>query len=404
MKHPVLSLSLLLSIGLTAFAADRSTTDSTTVYFRQSHINIDTAYMGNGHCLDSVFSRKADRWRLRAVSVSGAASPEGSESFNRYLSRHRAGAIFDTFDSHGFLTDSVSTSFSYLGSDWDGLREMVRLDSLVPSRERVLQLLSLIADGEVSDPLARLKALDGGEPYRYMYHNLFPSLRRSTIVLDYAYPLPEILPPGPLPEPEVTVAPPAFSLPFEIPGRARKPFYMALKTNLLYDAALLPNIGAEFYIGRNWSLTADWMYGWWDRDSSHYYWRAYGGTLGARRWFGRRAKEKPLTGHHLGAFAGIVTYDFELGGTGYMGGRPRGTLWDRRNIICGIEYGYSLPIGRRLNLDFSIALGYLGGKVIKYKPRDHFYEWESVRNFRWFGPTKLEVALVWLIGHGNTNK
>ncbi|MDE6378129.1 MAG: DUF3575 domain-containing protein [Duncaniella sp.] len=281
---------------------------------------------------------------------------------------------------------------------------MVQRDSLVPSRRKVLQLLARIVDGDDSHPLASLKALDGGEPYRYMYQRLFPSLRKSTLVLEYAYPKLTAVPIAPLPEPEVSTTPPELYLPALATAKVVKPFYMALKTNLLYDAALIPNIGAEFYVGKNWSLTADWMYGWWDRDASHFWWRAYGGTIGARRWFGRKAEEKPLTGHHLGAFAGVITYDFELGGTGYMGGLPGRTLWDRCNYICGIEYGYSLPIARRLNLDFTIGLGYLGGKVIKYEPRDDFYEWKSVRNFRWFGPTKLEVSLVWLIGRGNINQ
>ena len=71
---------------------------------------------------------------------------------------------------------------------------------------------------------------------------------------------------------------------------------MSLSTNMLYDALALPNIGAEFYLGKNWSITGNWMYGWWDNDSQHRYWRAYGGYLAVRKWFGKAANEKPLTG------------------------------------------------------------------------------------------------------------
>ncbi len=195
------------------------------------------------------------------------------------------------------------------------------------------------------------------------------------------------------------------ALPFmTMKSDAGKPFYMAVKTNMLYDAALLPNLGAEFYVGKNWSVFGDWMYGWWDRNSTHFYWRAYGGTVGVRRWFGRAADLKPLTGHHLGLFAGAVTFDFELGGQGYMGGVPKGTLWDRALVVAGVEYGYSLPVTPRLNIDFTIGLGYMGGKVIKYSPYENFYRWESTDRMNWVGPTKLEVALVWLIGHGNVNR
>lgn len=145
------------------------------------------------------------------------------------------------------------------------------------------------------------------------------------------------------------------------------------------------------------------MYGWWDIDRTHYYWRAYGGTLGARRWFGKAARRKPLTGHHVGVYAGIVTYDFELGGRGYMGGKPHGTLWDRFNVVAGVEYGYSLPVSRRLNIDFSIGIGYLGGTYYEYVPKDRYYIWQSTHRLRWFGPTKAEISLVWLVGRGNYN-
>lgn len=100
----------------------------------------------------------------------------------------------------------------------------------------------------------------------------------------------------------------------------KRPFYMAVKTNMLYDALLVPNIGVEFCLGKNWSVAGNWMYAWWKSDRKHNYWRIYGGDLEVRRWFGRKASEKPLTGHHVGLYGQIVTYDFELGGKGYLGG------------------------------------------------------------------------------------
>ena len=87
-----------------------------------------------------------------------------------------------------------------------------------------------------------------------------------------------------------------------------------------------------------------------------------------------------------------------------MGGLPGGTLWDRCNINAGIEYGYSLPIGRRLNLDFTIGIGYIGGKYYEYVPRDGHYVWQSTHRLNWVGPTKAEVSLVWLIGCDNYNR
>ena len=170
---------------------------------------------------------------------------------------------------------------------------------------------------------------------------------------------------------------------------------MSLKTNLLYDAALVSNIGAEFYLGKGWSVGANWMYAWWNSNKRHNYWRIYGGELDIRKYFGRRAQTKPLTGHHLGLYGQMLTYDFETGGTGYQ---------SKLSYGVGIEYGYSLPLGRRLNLDFGIGIGYLGGEYKKYDPIDGHYVWKETKQRHWFGPTKAEVSLIWLIGRGNYNE
>ena len=179
--------------------------------------------------------------------------------------------------------------------------------------------------------------------------------------------------------------------------------YFAVKTNLLYDALAVPNIGVEFSLGKRWSVAADWMYAWWSKNSKHRYWRIYGGGVSARKWFGKASEVKPLQGHHIGLNAQMFTYDFEFGGKGYMAGEPGSNMWDRMNYSIAAEYGYSMPIARRLNLDFSIAAGYMGGRYYKYIPLDNHYVWQATKDRNWWGPTKLEISLVWLLGHGNYN-
>jgi hypothetical protein len=175
-----------------------------------------------------------------------------------------------------------------------------------------------------------------------------------------------------------------------------KPFYMSVKTNMLYDAAIVPNVGVEFYLGKNFSINGNWMYSWWKSDKVAWYWRTYGGDLAVRYWFGKAANEKPLTGHHVGLYGQIVTYDFEVGGRGYLG--------DRWSYGAGAEYGYSLPVKPRLNIDFNIGVGYLGGEYKEYLPIDGHYVWQVTKRRHWFGPTKAEISLTWLLGRGNENK
>jgi len=183
-----------------------------------------------------------------------------------------------------------------------------------------------------------------------------------------------------------------------------KSAYVVLKTNLLFDALLIPNIGTELYVGKDFSVGLDWNYAWWSCRERNRYWRIYGGDIYFRWWFGDKARNKPMTGHHLGLYIQAFTYDFEFGGKGQMGGAPGSNMFSRMNFGAGAEYGFSLPVSRRINFDFTIGVGFFGGKYYEYKPVDGHYVWLSTRNRRWFGPTKAEVSLVWLLGRNNVNK
>lgn len=413
-----ITIALYIAVSLSGLVSAGELTDSAEIHFRQSRSVLEPEFKNNRVALDSIsnrmdmFEREGSDYRLKSVKVIGGASPEGSVDINRRLSERRAESIFRYFSGYVVMPDSI-TSFDFIGRDWKGLYELASVDSNVPYRDDVMKLVSDILvsireDGsDNAGNLLRLKQLHSGIPYDYMYRNIFPKLRESRLYIEYE---PVIRHIAQIPAPLPTLLPVAFDMHCPLinahvnPSNPSRPFYMALKTNMLYDAVALPNIGAEFYLGKNWSIAANWMYGWWDNDHSHRYWRAYGGDLTLRHWFGHKAEEKPLTGHHLGIYGGVVTFDFEFGGTGYMGGLPGRTLWDRCCLTAGVEYGYSLPVSRRINIDFTIGLGYLGGKYIKYVPVGPYYKWESTNRLNWFGPTKAEVSLVWLIGHDNYNR
>lgn len=408
-------VSIAITLGAVSAVAGQTLEDSVLIHFRQSKVDLDTTYMNNREALDHVrqqikaFHRPDSDLVLLNVEVTGGASPEGSVRFNEWLSKERAARIYDYMDSRMILPDSV-TSRKLLGRDWRGLLRMVEVDPSVPYRDEVIELLGEIiakydlGETELDHNLRRLKELRSGEPYLYLYRHQFPYLREANIVLTFGRPLHKL-------DYRVTGVPfdgltwpdgaPVFDI---VAPKGDRPFYMALKTNMIADLLALPEIGAEFYLGKYISVVGNWMYGWWDKDRTHRYWRAYGGDLAVRWWFGRAAHDKPLTGHHVGVYGGVVTYDFEFGGKGYMGGLPGRNLWDRCMHYFGAEYGYSLPIKRRLNIDFTLGLGYMGGKYIEYVPKGRCYCWQATKRKHWYGPTKLEVSLVWLIGHGNYNQ
>ena len=407
MKRPFLLLLFLLLLGHSRAqeAGPGRGTDSVRVYFRQGDSRLDPYFRENGARIRAFTERfrgllQDPSRRIRGLRVTAGASPEGSTALNQRLSERRAEAIRQTVSGY-FPHEFGWLSTVPRGIDWEGLERLVQEDLYMPYRHEVLDILRYTPewvshDGRVDDGRKRrLALLGGGHAWRYMENRLFPELRASTLhvwyeqeqaqesVKDTVYILPPE-PAGPVPAP-----------------RGRKPFYMALKTNLLYDAVLLPNLGLEFYLGRGWSIAGNWMYTWLKSDRRHRYHRIYGGDLEVRRWLSYG--KKPLTGHHVGLYGQLLTYDLEWGGKGYLGGR-----WSYGG---GIAYGYSAPIGRRLNLDFTIGVGYLGGEYFEYVPKGwcethqkECYLWQATRQRRWFGPTKAEVSLVWLLGHDNVNK
>jgi hypothetical protein len=121
-----------------------------------------------------------------------------------------------------------------------------------------------------------------------------------------------------------------------------------------------------------------------------------------RKYFGKASRDKHFTGHHLGLYGGVILYDFlAFGKKGYMSGHPGENLMDRPTYLAGLEYGYSLPIARRLNLDFVIGVGYQSGQFNEYKYQNYCYVWQSFKQQRYFGPTKAEITLTWLLGDRN---
>lgn len=415
-------VGILLAFSLFASAQTHMIADSAAIHFPLSHYDISLSMNSNKAEIERItdfihrYSDPSSGYALRSIKVVGGASPEGSVEINERLSRRRAAAIFDYVSQRETLPDTAVT-FIFLGRDWKGLRDLVENDTQVPFQAEVLALINeTIADSldntvAADRNITKLRRLHNGVPYRYITAKLFPALRASRLFVEYESPaLRDIV--------AVPDAPADTFIIYEATedfievvtetapdGKSDcKPLYLNFKTNMLYDALALPSVGAEFYVGKKWSLGINWTYGWWSKDKRHRYWRAYGGDVNMRRWFGHKADEKPLTGHHLGLYAGIVTYDFEFGGKGYMGGLPLRTLWDRCNYTGGIEYGYSAPISRRLNIDFTLGIGYLGGKYLEYVPQGNRYVWQRTMRLQWFGPTKAEISLVWLIGCDNYNR
>ena len=421
-KKIVMVVLMPTTLLANAYAASIQDSLRTTIYFRPGYSLLELSYRDNDANMKALTQgiqtiKGNPCVQLQHIRILSAASPEGNSALNKRVAKRRGERLRDYLKETLVLPDSIFT-VSSAGEDWQGLASLIAKEK-TPWRNKALQIIRhtpewVTRNGKVVDGRKRqLQNLDGGKAWKYMLDNHFYTLRTGAVVVcevktladrahadrthaeahegshadfaDYAdesklsaaEARPEPASQQPAPQ-----APPVAS-------------YFALKSNLLYDALLVPNLSLEASIGSGWTLGAGGMLAWWSKDAKHRYWRIYGGDLEIRKYFGTLSKSKPLQGHHLGIYGDFLTYDFEFGAKGYQ---------SKATYAAGIKYGYSHPIANRLNLDFALGIGYLHSNYKTYVPRDGCYVYQETKKRKWLGPTQAEISLVWLLGKGNTNK
>lgn len=423
-KKIVMVVLMPTTLLANAYAASIQDSLRTTIYFRPGYSLLELSYRDNAANMKALTQgiqtiKGNPCVQLQHIRILSAASPEGNSALNKRVAKRRGERLRDYLKETLVLPDSIFT-VSSAGEDWQGLASLIAKEK-TPWRNKALQIIRhtpewITRNGKVVDGRKRqLQNLDGGKAWKYMLDNHFYTLRTGAVVVCEVKTLAAESTPSAaearLEQARLESAsqqsasqspssPPFPAIPSQVhpSSESQAPpvaSYFALKSNLLYDALLVPNLSLEASIGSGWTLGAGGMLAWWSKDAKHRYWRIYGGDLEIRKYFGTLSKSKPLQGHHLGIYGDFLTYDFEFGAKGYQ---------SKATYAAGIKYGYSHPIANRLNLDFALGIGYLHSNYKTYVPRDGCYVYQETKKQKWLGPTQAEISLVWLLGKGNTNK
>ena len=426
-KKIVMVVLMPTTLLANAYAASIQDSLRTTIYFRPGYSLLELSYRDNAANMKALTQgiqtiKGNPCVQLQHIRILSAASPEGNSALNKRVAKRRGERLRDYLKETLVLPDSIFT-VSSAGEDWQGLASLIAKEK-TPWRNKALQIIRhtpewVTRNGKVVDGRKRqLQNLDGGKAWKYMLDNHFYTLRTGAVVVCEVKTLAAESTPSAAeasleqarseqarpesasqqPASQSPSSPPFPAIPSQVHPESQSPpvaSYFALKSNLLYDALLVPNLSLEASIGSGWTLGAGGMLAWWSKDAKHRYWRIYGGDLEIRKYFGTLSKSKPLQGHHLGIYGDFLTYDFEFGAKGYQ---------SKATYAAGIKYGYSHPIAKRLNLDFALGIGYLHSNYKTYVPRDGCYVYQETKKRKWLGPTQAEISLVWLLGKGNTNK
>lgn len=362
-----------------------------TIFFRINRWDIDTTFRGNGGTIrrmqaeiDSLISEGSIT--ADSISIVSAASPDGGNAFNVWLSKKRGLSTMDLLEERYPDIDPEIIYIDPMGEDWSTFRKVVYEDRNIPARDELIALMEsdLTNDGKE-------KVLRKMNPaFRYILKHHIYLMRASTVTFNVSVPM--VLMP-PIAGPQALAEGPEGNILYRqvqpLPqAPVEKKMILAARTNLLVPAL---NVGVEVPVGYSWSVGADYYFPWWLARSNRYCAEMLGWFVDTKYWFGKdRDEEDKLTGHALGAYAGFGYYDYQWEKSGNQG----------EYIDIGVDYTYAIPLAKdRLRMEFNIGLGWIHTVARHYTPTDDYTDLIKDpgirhRKYNFFGPTRASVSLV----------
>lgn len=418
-------LAFVLAVMTTFIAFGSNDADTVKVYFRVGQSQFDPSLDNNREEMDKCLSmlKAYAESDIESIIVRAYTSPDGTSKTNELLARQRCDAISDYIVAKTGINRNLIRKIPE-GIAWEGLRSLVEATPGVPDREAVLNILDntpvwvFDSDGKiVGGRKSSLMSLRGGRPYNWMLRNLFPQLRNAVAIIvvtkgnahseetgnGMVEEVPVKMEPadgkGTTEEPEIpgvteeTGIPECFEEAIEseeISGPEEQVEYeytedrFALKTNLLYYAALMPNLELEWRCNLHWTVALEGDVAWWGGNVRKY--RLAVVTPEVRY---RLLMRDYWHGMYVGIFAGPGMYDLENRKNGYEG----------EGVLAGVSVGYSWPIAKRLSLEAGLGVGYMYTRYKEYMPLGGHFVYQQTKDLHYFGPLRLRLSLAWQFGH-----
>lgn len=394
------------------------------IHYPINSTDIDSNYMGNARMLSYIQDFLNDSPKIESITIYSSSSPDGSYETNKSLAQERGLKAKRYLVEHIPAVREIPDSIIIINptiENWEGLRDLVELEYKYDDKNALLQIF----DNENISNEARkgqLKSFNGGRAWQFVRDSLLPQLRYATWVAVWSYiereedlpasslievfepvksdPILDSIVPAPVDEYPVAVddCPVVADVGKEEEWQSKTIF--AIRSNLLYDLFSLVNYSIEAPLYRDkFSFLVEHHFSWWNWGKAKNEYSIRYLTLGceARWWFmpqsfsdGKKWRHREsLGGQFLALYGDSGKYDFQfVDDVCYQG-----EFWS-----AGISYGYAMPIGKLLNLEFSFSVGYASIAYRGYTPSDDFENlWrdpEKVGRWHYWGPTKARVSLV----------
>ncbi|MBE6304368.1 MAG: DUF3575 domain-containing protein [Bacteroidales bacterium] len=379
-------------------------TTHSKILYPVNKIDIYEDYMSNPRELDIIKRHLAISPRIDSITIYSFASPEGRYEFNKWLAEERGQTakryILSIASQYRNIPDSIIRVVS-TPENWSGLRQLLIENYHRADSSAVMEIMDRpgITDEQRK---SLLKKLSGGESWQYIIRYILPELRYATWSSVWE-PVVNYIPPRDvtsvrLTEPQIQT--PQLQYPVVSPPQFDTKTILALKSNLLYDALTWLNYSIEVpFAGNKFSALLYHQFPWWTwgQNNNEYCVRFLGVGAEAKWWFLpqprsaslTRVKRDRLVGHYIGIYAESGKYDFEL---------KRDICYQGEYWSTGLSYGYSMPISKHLNMEFSLSVGYASIAHRGYTPSvDYSILWRDdskIGRWHYLGLTKAQISLV----------
>ncbi|MDR0537540.1 MAG: DUF3575 domain-containing protein [Tannerellaceae bacterium] len=170
---------------------------------------------------------------------------------------------------------------------------------------------------------------------------------------------------------------------------------LAVKSNILYDATGTVNLGAEYAITKNISASISANYNGWTLKKPMV-WKHILVQPEARYWLREVFNE-----HFAGLHFIYTNFNIERLALPMFGFQRKYLYQEGTAYGGGISYGYHLYLTPRMNIEFSLGMGYLNLTYKKYEytkyPQPAGEEPAGLLGRSYVGPTQISLTFVYII-------
>lgn len=418
----------------------------TNINFPLRSTVLDMDYRGNQESVDSL-KQVLDAMNFEdiiSIDLVSQASPEGTYELNDRLAKGR-GKAMNEYICHVWDEYCGLVNLTPAGESWNELRDYVVADTLISEKTRAKVLSVIDADINLNTKKWRMENILGtdvkvGDVYAYLYKKYYPIIRNVGIKVVYlSYRIVDDMANVEGSSINVPVADSvkadsvidALYIDVEAPVvdepessdngssiieniassiiEEAVTLYpvLSIKTNLLYDAVVIPGQGykpvlngiVEYYPRQsNWTALFEYDAPWYSNVEDHFYFQAINAQLEARRYF---TNDFSHNGLYASAYVAANLYDFNFDKKADMGKQGEGAS-------IGFGFGWVKPISQngKWKIELSSKFGFYESHYDNYHAGSpfggkYYYNWDGDNNdfvrrnwrFRWFGPTGLGVTL-----------